>query len=658
MKKEERLMINHQPFAWGRAIATACAATMCLALAIVPASTTYADDATAPAQQQTTDNSNNTDTPDNPDNPGKPDNPGADSDQHTDPSNGAIDAFAATHTWLGSPTAEVTPITAIESGAERTYQNGTVYWSSSTGVHVVRSNIDACYQKHLQDLGFPVNDGMKLRGGTSQVFQNGQIHWSPSTGARFTRGAIQQYWSAHGWENGWLGWPTGDELTVKGGASQTFQHGVVFWSNSTGAHAVKGGILGKYANIKYEQGILGFPVNDEMKLRGGASQVFQNGQIHWSPSTGARFTRGAIQQYWSAHGWENGWLGWPTGDELTVKGGASQTFQHGVVFWSNSTGAHAVKGGILGKYANIKYEQGILGFPVNDEMKLRGGASQVFQNGQIHWSPSTGARFTRGAIQQYWSAHGWENGWLGWPTGDELTVKGGASQTFQHGTVFWSPTTGAHPVVGTTLSKYAAARYEQGQYGFPVEDQTGPSQRFQHGSIAGCGKIGYQNPGGFFQVSSCNVSVPGGAFGYASPSRISINANRDQVVNAFISRAYDYLGTRYVWDYAMQPGNGVDCAGLVMQSLYATGMNLQDYNPTAHWYDPWHSHDANNMSNDSRFLHIPVSQRQRGDLIFYPGHVAIYLGNDQVIEAVPPRVRVANMYAGNRHPTSAARPFI
>ena len=38
MKKEERLMINHQPFAWGRAITTACAATMCLALAIVPAS--------------------------------------------------------------------------------------------------------------------------------------------------------------------------------------------------------------------------------------------------------------------------------------------------------------------------------------------------------------------------------------------------------------------------------------------------------------------------------------------------------------------------------------------------------------------------------------------------------------------------------------------
>ncbi|MBW3083816.1 GH25 family lysozyme, partial [Bifidobacterium phasiani] len=42
----------------------------------------------------------------------------------------------------------------------------------------------------------------------------------------------------------------------------------------------------------------------------------------------------------------NGWLGYPTGDELSVRGGASQTFQGGTVFWNGSTGAtHAVKGG-------------------------------------------------------------------------------------------------------------------------------------------------------------------------------------------------------------------------------------------------------------------------------------------------------------------------
>ena len=571
--KKKQMVAGTRSTHWVAAVATTCIAALCLGLATAPMQQAHATDTTTSIQQQptsessettsnqpaepnpgqSTDSGKSTETnPSQPTNSGKSTNP--DQPTNTDPSNGAINAYAAAHTWLGTPTGEITAITARSDGAMRTYQHGTVYWSANTKVHAVASNIDSCCQKHLQ--------------------------------------------------------------------------------------------------------VLGFPTTDEIKLNGGASQVFQYGQIHWSPSTGAHFTTGAIQQYWSAHGWQNGWLGWPTGDELTVKGGASQTFQHGTLFWSNSTGTHAVKGGILGEYAHIAYEQSKLGFPTTDEIKLNGGASQVFQYGQIHWSPSTGAHFTTGAIQQYWSAHGWQNGWLGWPTGDELTVKGGASQTFQHGTLFWSNSTGTHAVVGTTLSKYAAARYEQGKYGFPVEDQTGPSQKFQHGSIAGCGKIGYQNPTGFFQMSSCNVSVPGGAFGYASPSKISINANRGQVVNAFISRAYDYLGTRYVWDYAMQPGNGVDCAGLVMQSLYATGMNLQDYNPTAHWYDPWHSHDANNMSNDPRFLHIPVSQRQRGDLIFYPGHVAIYLGNDQVIEAMPPRVRIANMYAGNRHPTGAARPFI
>ncbi|MBW3083808.1 family 16 glycosylhydrolase, partial [Bifidobacterium phasiani] len=57
--------------------------------------------------------------------------------------------------------------------------------------------------------------------------------------------------------------------------------------------------------------------------------------------------KGAINTYWSLSGGESGWLGYPTGDELSVRGGASQTFQGGTVFWNGSTGAtHAVKGGI------------------------------------------------------------------------------------------------------------------------------------------------------------------------------------------------------------------------------------------------------------------------------------------------------------------------
>ena len=259
----------------------------------------------------------------------------------------------------------------------------------------------------------------------------------PNKPAYTTRGAIAIYRNAHGW----LGSPTADELKVRGGASQTFQNGTVFWESATGnTYATKGGVQGEYASLGWEQGILGFPSSDERQLRGGVSQSFAHGQIHWTQATGAHFTRGAVQDHWASLGWENGWLGYPTGDELAVRGGASQTFRGGTVFWNSSTGVHAVKGGILGEYAGLRWEQGILGFPTSEERKLNNGASQSFQNGQIHWSPSTGAHFTRGGIQNYWASTGWENGWLGYPTSGEIqdpVKRGEVYQDFQHGQIHW-----------------------------------------------------------------------------------------------------------------------------------------------------------------------------------------------------------------------------
>ena len=81
-------------------------------------------------------------------------------------------------------------------------------------------------------------------------------------------------------------------------------------------------------------------------------------------------------------------MGYPTGDELSVSGGASQSFQGGTVFWCARTNTtYAVKGGVRDKYEALKWEQGLLGFPTSDERQLRGGVSQSFENGQIHWSP-------------------------------------------------------------------------------------------------------------------------------------------------------------------------------------------------------------------------------------------------------------------------------
>ena len=166
-------------------------------------------------------------------------------------------------------------------------------------------------------------------------------------------------------------------------------------------------------------------------------------------------------------------------------------------------------------------------------------------------------------------------------------------------------------------------------------------------------KIGYQNPAGYYQVSSKTVVLAAKAystpFGYVTPSRISIAATRSQCVEAFIARAYEYIGTPYVWNYARQPGVGVDCIGLVMQCCYATGMNLGEFNPYEHYYtgaNGWHSHDANNMWNYGKVRHVSLAARQRGDVISWPGHVAIYIGGDRMIEAYPGRgVYIANLWA-------------
>ena len=169
-------------------------------------------------------------------------------------------------------------------------------------------------------------------------------------------------------------------------------------------------------------------------------------------------------------------------------------------------------------------------------------------------------------------------------------------------------------------------------------------------------KLGYQNPAGFYQVSSKNVTITSAAsapWNYVTPSRIGVWATRDECVETFIGRAQEYLGTPYMWNYSCAPGVGVDCIGLVYQCAYACGMDLgggvgdTDFNPWAHWVTGsggWHSHDANNFWDYGNVMHVSLSDRQRGDLISWAGHVAIYLGNDQIIEAYPGSVMYSSLW--------------
>lgn len=174
-------------------------------------------------------------------------------------------------------------------------------------------------------------------------------------------------------------------------------------------------------------------------------------------------------------------------------------------------------------------------------------------------------------------------------------------------------------------------------------------------------KIGYQNPSNYPQVSSLTVKLPSyctGEFTYVTPSRIAIDATRDDCVNAFIQRAYEYVGTKYIEPYSTAPGGAVDCSGFVLQCLYATGMDMGIYNPYNHRWLSWQTYNSMNWYNNGTFMPVSVNTMQRGDVIYYRGHIAIYLGDGRMIDSWPRQgVGVHGVYErGN--PIGAARPFV
>jgi subtilisin family serine protease len=248
-----------------------------------------------------------------------------------------------------------------------------------------------------------------------------------------------------------LGLPKGPEVGNgrDNGIYRDYERGTIYWSPATGAHINAGGIRSVYAAQGWENGFLGYPTTDEVRgLRdGGAYQSFQGGTVYWSPATGAHVNAGAIRAAYALQGWENGYLGYPTTDEVRGlrDGGAYQSFQGGTIYWSPATAAHVNAGAIRAAYAAQGWENGYLGYPTTDEVRgLRdGGAYQSFQGGTIYWSPATGAQINRGAIRALYAAQGWENGWLGYPATGEYAFGGGTAQDFQGGRIAWTAAGGA-----------------------------------------------------------------------------------------------------------------------------------------------------------------------------------------------------------------------
>ena len=389
---------------------------------------------------------------------------------------------------LGYPTGEER-CGLKDGGCFQDFQLGAIYWSPASGAHPIRGALRAKWASTLWEtgyLGYPTAaERCGLTGaGCYQQFQGGRIYWSSTSGPHvMVAGAVWNAWKARGYEMSTLGYPTGEQACGlrDGGCGQNFTNGAVYWSPATGAQPVLGGIRDKWAGTRWEAGQLGYPTSGEQcGLTGkGCLQQFQGGRIYWSPATGAHVTvPGPVWEFWGDRGYEAGPLGYPRGDQKCGlrDGGCVQTFQNALVAWSPATGAQPVLGGIRNKWAGTRWEAGQLGYPTSGEQcGLTGkGCLQQFQGGRIYWSPATGAHVTvPGPVWDFWEEQGSETGPLGYPRGDHACGlrDGGCVQTFQGGAISSAPATGTRSIQGEIHEAWAARGREKGTLGYPTSEE-------------------------------------------------------------------------------------------------------------------------------------------------------------------------------------------
>lgn len=318
------------------------------------------------------------------------------------------------------------------------------------------------------ELGAKDGDVYQVGAGFAQNFAGGKIYFSESTGAHLIYGAIlDKYQALGGAADSDLGFPTIDEGAGKATDSRnsTFSAAdkpVIFWTPDNGAWVVRGAINAAWDKLGGSAGTLGVPTADESWKGDVVTQPFTGGEVSWNAKTKTFTTTPAdlagqltgldvpgdattaIAAARRAAGGPQGTLGDEQGAQYKVGDGVAQNFAGGTIFYSSSTGAHAITGDVLAKYRAAGGPQGDLGFPASNETD--GGISPTSRiatfaaadNPAIFWTPEHGAFVVRGAMNAAWDKLGGATGKLGAPTADQTINGDVVSQKFTGGSISWN----------------------------------------------------------------------------------------------------------------------------------------------------------------------------------------------------------------------------
>lgn len=335
----------------------------------------------------------------------------------------------------------------VGPGAAQNYVHGRMYQLGSS-VHYLLGSVLSTYLAlggPAGALGFPTSDDVSDGAGASHVtFQSGgRIQASPA-GTFAVEGAILQRWLALGGGHSALGYPSGPPThTSDGQPGQRFEHGYLVQA-SNGTFAILAPVTSEWVRIGAR---LGHPVSDAVAEPGGGHrQEFATGLVvYYSAATPAVALGGDALAKFRALGGGGSVLGYPTAPAAAISGGSVVRFHNGDLY-TDAAGTFELHGPIATKYDGLAAAaKAALGLPTSDQVVAGGrrGVHNTFEHGVISSTRTTGTHVVSGPIATEWINRGAESGALGFPLTDVTGAAGSRQQcTFEGGTLTYDPSSG------------------------------------------------------------------------------------------------------------------------------------------------------------------------------------------------------------------------